>query len=204
MAGRASSWLRRAACLLAAALTLAGCAGVAPRPAAVTQAPLSKGLAQDFHGRFAVRYVDNTGADRNVYGNFDLHEDGAATTLDLLNPFGQTLARVTVDAGGATLETPDKPAQHADAVEALMQRAIGFPLPLAGLRYWLQPAAAPDRPADIARDPASGRLTQIRQDGWTIDYLAYDTDAGLTPPPLKRVNLGRDDPPLDVKLVIDR
>ncbi len=197
--------------LLAATLGLAGCAGLAPRPAQPAKPSVQDILSgvTDYHGRFAVHYVDNTGADCNVYGNFDLHQDTTETTLDLIDPLGQTLARVTVLPTGATLELPGKAPQSAPAVEALMQHAIGFPLPLAGLRYWLRPQTAPDTPAQVQRDPASGRLTQIRQDGWTIDYLAYDTSspavtATAEAASLKRVNLTRTDPALEVKLVIDR
>ena len=52
-------------------------------------------------------------------------------------------------------------------------------------------------------DPSSdnGRLKEIKQDGWTIDYLAY-ADAPATG--VKRVNLSRDEPPLDIKLVLDQ
>lgn len=202
---RAAPWLGM---LLAATLGLAGCAGLASKPAPIgtgAQGILSD--ISDYHGRFAVRYVDSVGADRNVYGNFDLRQDAAETTLDLINPLGQTLARVTVQPSGATLELPGKAPQSAPEVETLMQHAIGFPLPLAGLRYWLRPQAAPDTPAQVQRDPASGRYAQIQQDGWTIDYLAYDTSAPATAAgtaPLKRVNLSRTDPSLEVKLVIDR
>jgi len=52
------------------------------------------------------------------------------------------------------------------------------------------------------RDPAdTTHVKQIRQDGWTIDYLAY-ADAPATG--VKRVNLVRATPPLDIKLVLDQ
>ena len=143
-----------------------------------------------------------------------LQQQADASTLQLLNPLGQTMARISVSPAGATLEVPDRPVQTAPAVETLMQRAIGFPLPMDGLRYWLKPEAAPNTPAQITHDPVSGRISQIRQDDWTIDYLAYDDPAGdntakpaspdSAPLALKRVNLTRAQPPLDVKLVIDR
>ncbi|OXH83525.1 lipoprotein localization factor LolB, partial [Burkholderia multivorans] len=60
----------------------------------------------------------------------------------------------------------------------------------------------PATPAETERDPADGtRLKQIRQDGWTIDYLAY-ADAPATG--VRRVNLVRATPPLDIKLVLDQ
>jgi len=214
-----SGALRAGALLAATALMLGGCASLTPAPHQASTAPeqILRGNI-DYHGRFAVHYVDNNGEDRNVYGNFDLQQQADSTTLQLLNPLGQTMARISVSPLGATLELPGHPVQTASAVETLMQHAIGFPLPMSGLRYWLKPEAAPDTPAQITKDPSNGRISQIRQDDWVIDYLAYNdpvaaaspdqtgkpTAPGDLQPTLKRVNLNRAAPPLDVKLVIDR
>jgi outer membrane lipoprotein LolB len=197
--------LRRvAAGALLAALT--ACAGLKPAPNAPTNAPAANAAAvrtnASYHGRFAVRYTDSNGVQRNAYGNFDLQQQGESATLQLLNPLGQTMARVVASPSGATLELPDRPTQTAQDVEGLMQRALGFPLPIDGLRYWLKPAISPDSPARTQTDPATGRMRQIEQDGWTIDYVAYADDAQTAL--IKRVDLSRDDPALDVKLVLDR
>jgi outer membrane lipoprotein LolB len=83
-----------------------------------------------------------------------------------------------------------------------MQEALGFALPVEGLRYWLQPSPAPTSRAKTEKDPEQpSRLKQITQDGWTVDYLAY-ADAPSTG--VKRVNLSRSEPPLDIKLVLDQ
>jgi len=213
--GRRFGAIATSVALATAALTLSACASLTPatHPASASPEQILHGNV-DYHGRFAVHYVDNNGQDRNAYGNFDLQQQADASTLQLLNPLGQTMARISVSPAGATLEVPDRPVQTAPAVETLMQRAIGFPLPMDGLRYWLKPEAAPNTPAQITHDPVSGRISQIRQDDWTIDYLAYDDPAGdntakpaspdSAPLALKRVNLTRAQPPLDVKLVIDR
>ncbi len=193
--------LRRVAAgaLLAA---LAACAGLKPAPnAPAAQSPGVQTNAS-YHGRFAVRYTDSNGVQRNAYGNFDLQQQGENATLQLHNPLGQTMARVVASPSGATLELPDRPTQTAPDVQGLMQRALGFPLPIDGLRYWLKPAISPDSPARTQTDPATGRMRQIEQDGWTIDYVAYADDAQTAL--IKRVNLSRADPALDVKLVLDR
>lgn len=207
-----SGTIRAGVALAMTALMLGGCAGLVPAAHQASASPeqiLHDNV--DYHGRFSVHYVDNNGQDQNVYGNFDLQQLAGSSTLQLLNPLGQTLARVSVSPAGATLELPDRPVQTAPAVETLMQHAIGFPLPMDGLRYWLKPEAAPNTPAQITKDPVSGRISQIRQDDWTIDYLAYDDPAadntaaaGKPEVAIKRLNLTRAYPPLDVKLVIDR
>ncbi|HEY4294979.1 MAG TPA: lipoprotein insertase outer membrane protein LolB, partial [Paraburkholderia sp.] len=123
-------------------------------------------------------------------------------TLQLRNPLGQTLAIVTSSPASATLELPNRQPLTADNVSTLMQNALGFALPVEGLRYWLQPSPAPTSRAKTEKDPEQpSHLKQITQDGWTIDYLAY-ADAPATG--VKRVNLSRSEPPLDIKLVLDQ
>jgi outer membrane lipoprotein LolB len=197
---------RRAALAAAAALAvaLAGCA-VTPThgPSTSNATPeLSTQTMQSYRGRFSVNYVDQYGHPRNAYGNFDWQQQGETVTLQLLNPFGQTLAIVTSSPGSATLEMPNRQPVTAENVSELMQRTLGFALPIEGLRYWLASSPAPSSHAKTIVDPQqSSRLKEIDQEGWTIDYLAY-ADAPATG--VKRLDLVRQDPPLDIKLVLDR
>jgi outer membrane lipoprotein LolB len=188
----------------AALFTLAGCATQPPHEPSTSNATtsLTTQTTRAWHGRFAVQYVDQYGRENNAYGNFDWRETGSTVTLQLLNPLGQTLAIVTSSPAQATLELPNRQPLTADNVSTLMQQALGFALPVEGLRYWLQPSVAPTSHARTTNDPQEpSRLAQIEQDGWTIDYMAY-ADAPATG--VKRLNLKRDDPPLEIKLVLDQ
>ncbi|WP_084688191.1 lipoprotein insertase outer membrane protein LolB [Paraburkholderia oxyphila] len=188
----------------AALLALAGCATQLPHEPSTARATtsLTTQTSRAYHGRFAVQYNDQNGQQRNAYGNFDWRETDSTVTLQLLNPLGQTLAVVTSSPAEAMLELPNKQPLTADNVSTLMQQALGFALPVEGLRYWLQPSVAPTSRAHTTPDPKDPqRLAQIQQDGWTIDYLAY-ADAPATG--VKRVNLTREDPPLQIKLVLDQ
>jgi outer membrane lipoprotein LolB len=197
--------LRRPALGVAAAalLALAGCAAPPHQPSTSNATTsLTTQTSRAYHGRFAVQYVDQNGQQRNAYGNFDWRETDSTVTLELLNPLGQTLAVVTSTPADATLELPNRQPLTADNVSTLMQQALGFALPVEGLRYWLQPSVDPASHAHTKADPQDpSRLAQIEQDGWTIDYIAY-AEAPATG--VKRVNLTRDDPPLAIKLVLDQ
>jgi outer membrane lipoprotein LolB len=187
---------------LAAAMLAAGCA-TPPRPGpslSTSATSLSTQTSHAYHGRFAVGYTDQYGVARNAYGNFQWQETGETVRLQLLTPLGQTLAIIESAPGSATLELPNQPPQTAPDVTELMQHALGFALPVDGLRYWLQPSPAPASKAQTEAD-ASGRLAHLTQDGWTIDYIAY-ADAPRSA--VKRVNLTRATPPLDIKLVLDQ
>jgi outer membrane lipoprotein LolB len=187
-----------------AAFVLSGCA-IQPRLPTTSAAStsLTTQTSRAYHGRFAVQYNDQNGVQRNAYGNFDWQENGDTVTLQLRNPLGQTLAIVTSSPSSATLELPNRQPLNAGNVSELMQSTLGFSLPVEGLRYWLQPSAAPTSRARTTMDSSTGneRLKEIKQDGWTIDYLAY-ADAPAVG--VKRVNLVRAEPPLDIKLVIDQ
>ena len=188
----------------AAVVALAGCATVKPQGPSTSNAATSvtAQTSRAYQGRFAIQYNDQNGQQRNAYGNFSWQETGDTVTLQLRNPLGQTLAVVTSSPASATLELPNRQPLTADNVSTLMQNALGFALPVEGLRYWLQPSPAPTSRAKTEKDPDQpSRLKQITQDGWTIDYLAY-ADAPATG--VKRLNLSRSEPPLDIKLVLDQ
>ncbi|HEY1611056.1 MAG TPA: lipoprotein insertase outer membrane protein LolB [Paraburkholderia sp.] len=198
--------LRRTAlgAAVATLVALAGCASAPHRLPSTSNATtsLTTQTSRAYHGRFAVQYVDQTGQQRNAYGDFTWRENDATVTLELRTPLGQTLAIVTSSPAQATLELPNRQPITADNVSTLMQTSLGFALPVEGLRYWLQPSVAPDSRAHTTADQQDpSRLSQIRQDGWTIDYLAY---ANAPATGVKRVNLTRDDPPLQIKLVLDQ
>ena len=197
---------RRAALGLAAAaiVALSGCASVKPQGPSTSNAAtaVTAQTTRAYHGRFAVQYVDQNGQQRNAYGLFYWQEHGDTVTLQLRNPLGQTMAIVTSSPSAATLELPNRQPLTADNVSTLMQNALGFALPVEGLRYWLQPSVAPTSKATTEKDPQQEtRLKEIQQDGWTIDYLAY---ADAPAAGVKRVNLARTEPPLDIKLVLDQ
>ena len=188
----------------AAVVALAGCASVKPQGPSTSNAATSvtAQTSRAYQGRFAVQYNDQNGQQRNAYGNFTWQETGDTVTLQLRNPLGQTLAVVTSSPASATLELPNRQPLTADNVSTLMQNALGFALPVEGLRYWLQPSPAPTSRARTEKDPEQpSRLKQITQDGWTIDYLAYADAPAIG---VKRVNLSRSEPPLDIKLVLDQ
>lgn len=184
------------ACSAAALVT--GCASLAP-PAPVTST--AGASIEHYRGRFAVRYEQN-GETRNTYGNFDWQQNGDNATVQLLDPLGQTQAIVRENPRRASLELPGKAPLSGPRLEDVMHDALGFALPVGGLRYWLRMQGAPGSQASIERDPQTQRPTQLKQDGWTIDYQAFFDGAPLR---VKRIDLSRElgGSPLAVRLVID-
>lgn len=131
---------------------------------------------------------------QSLSGQIEWQHAPASDVLVLATPLGQGMARIKRRAADVTLEIPDQPVRRAPDAETLTRDALGYSLPVSGLGWWIQAQRDPSRPADLVRD-ASGRVTQIRQDGWTIDYLQY-TDRRP-----RKLALTRDR--LELRLVID-
>ncbi|SOZ60163.1 Outer-membrane lipoprotein LolB [Cupriavidus taiwanensis] len=195
---------RRLALLwLGAPLLLQACASVAPsRSFDVDQDAAN----QQYTGRFSANYV-RYGRDEGVQGSFRWEEQGRNVRLDLVSPLGQTLAVVTATPSGATLDLPNQPPRNAPEVDTLMEEALGFALPVAGMRDWLHGRPTQGTPARATRDE-QGRLATLAQNGWTVRYVAWqETPASRTAatPVPRRIDLARDagSNPLSVRLVID-
>lgn len=125
---------------------------------------------------------------------------GDSYRIRLLAPLGQGTVQVAGDANGVTLRTPDNETFDASDPETLLFDALGWRLPLDGLRFWLRGLDAPGSgPAERRLDPW-GRLGALRQDGWDIDYRRYaeDTDPALP----AKVFLKRG--PLAVRIVVNQ
>jgi outer membrane lipoprotein LolB len=168
-------------------LLLAACATVAP-------GSLPPAASFDLIGRVLV-----SGEGRAFSSNLRWRHDADSDELWLMSPVGQTLAHIAADDSGATLTTPDQQEYRAFTAESLTRRALGWPLPLGGLRYWIQAVADPGGDvATVTRD-AAGRPALLVQDGWSVSYAYPDPPAPTALP--RRLDLARDGQ--RIRLVID-
>jgi outer membrane lipoprotein LolB len=188
-----------AASVAALALLLGACAQAPVKPETPGQAEVTARTQIDYTGRFAIKYNDQNGTEKNAYGNFTWHQDGETVSVELKSPLGQTLAVIESAPASATLELPNRAPQTAARVDDLMHDALGFSLPVSNLRYWLVPMPAPTSKATTDTDPKNRRIKELKQDGWTVDYYEYTDDNNV-----KRMNLTHEEPPLAIRIVIDR
>lgn len=174
------------------ALALVACATPQVAPETVS-APTQRAAPRwTLTGRVAVK-----SAEENLAGLIEWQHDGPNDEVLLSTPLGQGVARIVRDAEGVTLEQPNAPLRRAPDAESLTRAALGYALPLAGLVDWVQGRADPSRPFERRLD-AEGRTTQLRQDGWVIDYLQYHLDDPARP---RKLVVSRDD--LEIRLVVD-
>jgi outer membrane lipoprotein LolB len=145
----------------AAALAAAGCAELTPR------AP-HDAVEFELTARFAARYRGEAAS-----GQLAWRHGGAGDEVLISSPFGQGVARVTRRDGAVTLVTADERRYSASDAETLTEEVLGFRLPLAGLAEWVRARPAPGSPARSRLAP-DGTLAELEQDGWRIEYQAYE------------------------------
>ena len=156
--------------LLVSCALASGCA-VTPARLPGTDSPLATELApRDWAGRFSVS-SQSSGVDTRqdaAVGRFLLTSvptpGGRTLELMLQSPFGQTLANARrVPDGTASLVLADGRTLSAGSLDALLEQAIGWPLPVERLTDWLD-----DRfELVLARDSA-GQITSATDSGWQI------------------------------------
>jgi outer membrane lipoprotein LolB len=182
-------WLA-AVCVVAGLSALAGCA----TPARIDQSASNAVFQRT--GRFAVSVSYDDGRQQAVQGGFAWLDTGRMLTLDLANPLGSTLARVQVTPGLAVLTQTDGNQESAPSADALVERVLGSPIPVAGLRQWLRGIVA--APGDLHTNQ-EGKPERFNQSGWRVQLLRYDAQG----PGLLRLNRNEAGRSISVRLVID-
>ena len=57
--------------------------------------------------------------------------------------------------------------------ESILERELGWSLPLEGLRHWIVGAPAPGDDAATMQFDGQGRLAALEQAGWSVTYVEY-------------------------------
>ncbi len=197
--------------LLALSLLLAGCAttGTTTAPASTAGATADKPVAPyrdsvSVSGRLTANYQKD-GQQESVTVKFNWLQAPERTDIELANPFGQTVAVIAVTPAEASLTLPGKAPRTAPTVDALGEQALGWALPVSGLRQWLQGYATRQ---DGSRFVASPRFDTVEtQDGWRLRYVEWQVDPVAAPVPRRidatRINGSGAVEALAIRIVID-
>lgn len=177
------------------AVVLVGLSGCATQPVGET-APEGSLLR---NGRFAVKTEQANQAPEAIQGGFVWRDTPAQLTLDLTNPFGSILARVTVTSTGAMLERANGEILQTMTPDRLVDQALGQSLPVQGLRAWLRTQQKPQPGMRVIERDAQGRIVAFEQDGWSARLSNFDA-LGPRLVSLLRSETGRK---MSVRLVID-
>ncbi|WP_151635511.1 lipoprotein insertase outer membrane protein LolB [Noviherbaspirillum aerium] len=171
---------------------LAACSSLAPLPSAapVASQAAERRLAENIElgGRLSVRY-QGPQKEEAVHGSFTWTQAPSQTRITLLSPLGQTIAIIDVSPQGASLSQAGQPVRRAADVDALTAQTLGWPLPVAGLREWLQGIAHSASGQRFVATPEASEVTT--RDGWRIRYANWQPDTSSPQARPKRIDLVR-------------
>lgn len=163
--------------LLAGAAMLAACAQLPLLPTGATpqakawkarEAALQKLQRWTLHGRIAVQTND-----QGFTAGLRWVQRGAAYQLRLMAPLGQGTYELEGNAQGVSLRTADNRMLYAADPKRLMQKNLGWSVPVAGLRYWVLGVPEPGVSVKYLRIDDKGRLSDLEQSGWRVSVLDY-------------------------------
>jgi len=183
-------------------LLLAGCAGLGPQESiegpgnkedwTTHKARLSEIDGWQISGKIGIRAPQESGSGTLFWLQRQDYFD-----IRLSGPLGRGATRLTGRPDAVALEVAGQGRFEAESPEALVESQLGWQLPVSNLLWWVRGLPAPDSRSRIALD-ANGRLANLQQDGWDIQYLGYSEEAGYALP--SRIKLaGRD---LQITLVV--
>ncbi len=186
-ASRAGRWWG-GALLLAVVLLLGGCETL---PEEVAPA-----VVDDRQAAFEARQKAlGTLVDWNAVGKLGLKTEqdswsatvrwtqaGGAYEIHLSGPLGQSAMRMKGDEQKVTLRTSEPRTYTARDAEALMEKTIGWRLPVSGLRYWLMGTVEPGKPYQRLILDEGGRPLALEQSGWSVRYDGYTLSKTMAMP----------------------
>ncbi|WP_440221679.1 lipoprotein insertase outer membrane protein LolB [Dokdonella sp. MW10] len=194
--------VRTAAAVFAiTALVLAGCTPSRVKPDAAAsgdldtrERALAPQVAWTLSGRLAVSGRGDGGS-----GSLTWEQDGTRYRFAVNAPVTGKTWILSGDDGHAELTGLRATPVRGDDATRLLERELGWQVPVAQLAAWARAVRAPGAPATVAFR-ADGLPAQIDQAGWTVRYLDYDTSRDPALP--TRIFASRGDD--KVRLVVQR
>ena len=173
--------LTRRLALLAAVSSFAVLAGCATTTASLNQATVGDYRDSiDLTGKLSVNYQKD-GRLESITGSFNWEQRPGAIDVALISPLGQTVATINVTPNAATLIQGGEPPRSAADIDSLTQQTLGWPLPVSGLRDWLQGYALDEAGQRFRASPA--RNTVTTKDGWRLRFVEWQDAAAQQPVP---------------------
>lgn len=129
---------------------------------------------------------------------FEWQQLGATNyRIDLAASLNLAAVSITGQPHRVTLQKGGEPPMSAATPEQLMQKNLGWSLPIPSLWYWARGLPAPGATQATKYDEF-GHLTFLQQDGWTVKFDGYRPVQGIDLPQV--IELQRAD--ILIKLVI--
>jgi len=171
-------------------LALAGAllSGCATTGGALSQAQVGAYRdAIELSGRLLVNF-EKDGKPDTISVKFTWSQTPGAVDAGLLSPTGQTVANINVTRQAATLTQGGQAPRVARDIDSLTAQTLGWPLPVSGMRDWLQGYATAADGKRFAASPANNSVTTA--DGWVLTFVSWQDEQAALPVP-KRIDARR-------------
>lgn len=132
------------------------------------QTQLNRIQAWQISGKIAVHTSNDAGS-----ATVNWAQNHGHYTVALFGPLGTNGLKLSGQPGNVTLEMANGKRISASNPEELLAKEWGFNLPVSHLNYWIRGLPAPGT-ASTQFDNYH-RLTQVNQEGWTVQFLSYTT-----------------------------
>lgn len=119
--------------------------------------------------------------------------------IDIYTPLGGKVAEIDKTTQSVTLTDSKNNTLTATDVASLTEKALGFRLPLSGLKNWVLGKPHNKGLAKAMTWDVYGHVTTLEQNGWRIQYKNYIKQDGYALP--KKVFMKNDT--LTIKLIVD-
>jgi outer membrane lipoprotein LolB len=159
--------------LFVLAAALSGCATTATQPTGATTGAAAVAPYRDtieLTGRLQVTY-QKEGQPGSTNGGFEWSQRPGQIDVAFLNPLKQTVATISVTPQGATLTEAGRAPRTASDIDTLSAQALGWSLPVSGLRDWLQGYATGADGKRFVASPANNSV--FTQDGWRLRFVSW-------------------------------
>ena len=182
-------------------LLLSGCATLKQ------EAPVAEVVSRACHaqidlaGRFSVRYLRDE-EEHAMHGRFVWVQREYETSVTLLSPLGQVVAKLEIAPGITVMTLSEDDVRAAPNPDALAREALGWALPVSGMRGWLQGCAQTVGGLSFVATPTNKQV--VTQGGWHLAYPAWasSVNGDVRPKRIDMQHQGGDDD-VSLRLVID-
>lgn len=136
---------------------------------------------------------------RGGSASLDWKEQGRSMTLRFSGPFGIGVVKLSGTPERFVVTNSKGHKWVTDRPASALEASLGWPVPVASLRYWITGRPSPDAPYRL-RLGARGLVKSLVQKGWTVRYSAYSPIGGLLLP----TRLAASRPGGHVKVIVSR
>ncbi|NLC23392.1 MAG: outer membrane lipoprotein LolB [Oxalobacter sp.] len=130
--------------------------------------------SMEISGRVSMNYtLSRNDKTESLHGKFSWKQHRDKAHIDIFSPLGQTLAVIDISPGQAIFTASGKIPVSATDADTLVFQQLGWPLPVSGMRHWLQGCATNTSGKAFQADPAHPEVTT--PDGWRIHYVSWNS-----------------------------